>query len=99
MEDLHLLCLFHLGSVFWRVGSRKVFAVESQQVVSRKEPGPSISKKQKTSKCDHEGMCDIEVKEELQEIKEELKKYRKLDFKHQFSLSFLSVIDEAYSNA
>ena len=44
-------------------------------------------------------MCDIEVKGKLQEIKEELKKYRKLDFKHQFSLSFLSVIDEEYSNA
>ena len=82
--------------MFWRGGSRNVFAVESQQVASRKVPGPSISKKQKTSKYDQEGMCDIEVKEELQEIKEELKKYRKLAFKHQFSLSFLSVIEEVF---
>ena len=82
--------------MFWRVGSRKVFAVESQQVVSRKEPGPSISKKQKTSKYDHEGMCGNEVKKEFQEIKEELKKYRELAIKHQFSSSFLSAIDEAF---
>lgn len=82
--------------MFWRGGSRNVFAVESQQVASRKVPGPSISKKQKTSKYDQEGMRDIEVKEELQEIKEELKKYRKLAFKHQFSLSFLSVIEEVF---
>ena len=82
--------------MFWRVGSRNVFAVESQQVVSQKEPDPSISKKQKASKYNHEGMRDNEFKEELQEIKEELKKYREFPFKHQFSLSFLSAIDEGF---
>ena len=82
--------------MFWRFGSRKVFAVESRQVASRKEPDPSLSKKQKTSKYDHEGTCDNVVKEELQEIKEEPKKYRELAFKHHFSVSFLSAIDEAF---
>lgn len=41
-------------------------------------------------------MCDIKVKEEHQEIKEELKKYRELAFKHQFSLSFLSAIGKVF---
>ena len=41
-------------------------------------------------------MYDNEVKEELQEIKEEPQKYRELALKHQFSSSFLSAIDKAF---
>ena len=46
-EPTLILCLFYLGLIIWRIGSREVFAVESEQVASGKEFCSLISKKQK----------------------------------------------------
>ena len=86
---------------FWRVGSRRFFAIPETEYRKDKTP-PSVKKKRK--RCSSTLQSDsafIEeavesLVEEVREVKEEIGKIRELAFRHRFSLSFIQSFEEAF---
>ena len=96
-----ILCSFFLDLGFWRVDSRKFFAIP--EIEYRKDETPPSAKKKRKS-CSSALQPDsalIEeavesLVEEVREVKEEIWKIRELAFRHKFSLSFIQSFEEAF---
>ena len=95
-------CLFIFSELgFWRVGSRKFFAIPETEYRKDETP-PSAKKKRKscTSTLQSDSAFIEEavesLVEEVREVKEEIGKIRELAFRHKFSLSFIQSLEEAF---
>ena len=91
-------CLFIFSELgFWRVGSRKFFAIPETEYRKDETP-PSAKKKRKscTSTLQSDSAFIEEavesLVEEVREVKEETGKIRELAFRHEFSLSFIQCL-------
>ena len=97
--DCSLFIFSELG--FWRVGSRKFFAIPETEYRKDETP-PSAKKKRKscTSTLQSDSAFIEEavesLEEEVREVKENIGKIRELAFRHKFSLSFIQLFEEAF---
>jgi hypothetical protein len=99
--------IFSPGSTFWKVGSRKIYAVNENDVELHRQgfeenfsSSSPLPKRRKTS-LPANGKHYEEVMEnvvtELSEVKEQLEEYKKLAFRHKFSLSFLQALEQTFA--
>ncbi|XP_066926820.1 uncharacterized protein [Clytia hemisphaerica] len=90
------------GVAFWKVGSRKVFAVPREDISNRRRrsleeietTSPTPNKRRRSL---HEESTLDNVVGELTDIKGALETFKKLAFKHHFSAAFLHSLEEAFS--
>ena len=94
---------------FWKVGSRKLFAVTKAslddhrgKVLKLSSSSTGSSTKRRRSKDDQSVVDEMientleNLIEEVGDVRSELEKYRNLAFKHRFSLSFIASFEEAF---
>jgi len=83
------------------VGSRKFFAVPRAELEKpQKEEEPPRAKRKRISNVNDDIGLEDNIQnlvEEVQEIKNEISKFRELAFRHKFSLSFIQAYEEAFS--
>ena len=90
------------GIAFWKIGSRKIYAVPKEDIDNRRrslnniEAVPSSSPR-KRRRCSYEEIGLDGLINEVSEIKGQLEAYKKLSFKHKFSLSFLQSLEDAFT--
>ena len=98
-----ILIPWRLGSNFWKVGSRKVFSVnehdlESQlQTLDENVPSSRLPKRRRFLVGTHSDDVLENLITEVSEMKGQIEGYKKLAFRHKFSLSFLESMDETFS--
>ena len=87
----------------WKVGSRKVFSVnehdlESQlQTLDENVPSSRLPKRRRFLVGTHSDDVLENLITEVSEMKGQIEGYKKLAFRHKFSLSFLESMDETFS--
>ena len=87
----------------WKVGSRKVFSVnehdlESQlQTLDENVPSSPLPKRRRFLVGTHSDDVLENLITEVSEMKGQIEGYKKLAFRHKFSLSFLESMDETFS--
>ena len=98
----------HTGTSFWRVTSRKIFIVpaadveeckkyESEKRVKRKRKSTNVVDVDITEEINGMSSAIENIVVEMHEIKETLKDFHKLCFKHRFSLGFLETLEKTLS--
>ena len=97
------------GITFWKVGSRKIFAVREDALqkyadtVEEEESDAAVSlrnnrkRKSFASEDDDTDAKITKMTEELREIKGEIKRFRELAFRHKFSAAFLAELEGAFT--
>ena len=96
-----------LGVNFWKVGSRKVYAVTEQEVESHRrcveeESIVTVAPPKKKRRSFFNDSDDVQESienliSEVSGVKSEMMKLHKLAFRHHFSVSFLAALDDAFS--
>jgi len=89
------------GVGFWKVGSRKLFAITKQDFERREdEEMPAKRSKKKRSLTSDNALSTVEaienMSDELTAVQTELARFRKLAFRHRFSISFIRAFEDAF---
>ncbi|XP_066921409.1 uncharacterized protein [Clytia hemisphaerica] len=92
------------GITFWKVGSRKVFAVDREEMDRHRSlefdssPAVTVRKRRRTNNSSSEDRDSTNsLLSELSEVKRLLKSYKSLAFKHKFPVSYLKALEEAFT--
>lgn len=89
------------GIPFWRVGSRRYYAVPKSELDKcRNTEDAPVTKKRRRGSFSPESQMEESIEtlvEEVHGISEEIQKFRRLAFRHRFSLSFISAFEEAFA--
>lgn len=94
------LILHTLGLSFWKVGSRKIYAVPRSSLTDNEIMPPKSKRRRprsESSESHHVAETLESLTKEVQEVKEELIKFNKLCFKHKFSACYLRCLNECFS--
>ena len=86
--------LINLGSDFWKVGSRKLYAVKAEEIDRLKNRNKTGTKRKRTNQ-DCETALENLV-DEVREVKDEIGKFQELAFRQKFSLSFIASLEDAF---